>query len=427
MQNLTIGFAGLSHLGTCSSIAAHLQGNKIVAFDSDNKVINERMNGRFDSAEPGIDSFLSKIPFGYKLTNDVSDLKECDLVFISVDSLVSDDGELNTSNVEGYFDSVSTIISDDVPIVIMSQVSPGFTRIISKNRPQTYYQMETLVFGEGLHRATSPERYVVGVEETSNPINPLYQIFLKQGGCDILKMNFESAELTKLSANFILASTITATNTLASLSAKVDANWKLISHALKLDRRIGPHAYLDAGLGIGGSNIVRDLKGIEKLSSDLGLNTDLVQAILSNSEYSKNWMFHQLTEAIKQLKSPRIGILGLSYKRNTSSTVGSVGLKTAKVFSKNFSVTVYDPVVNSKDIDFPLNWSQSYEQVISNSNILIIATDWIQFRQVTMANEIQNSEVNYLIDPYGCQFENLAELPLINYKAIGIPKRTEIL
>ena len=61
MQNLTIGFAGLSHLGTCSSIAAHLQGNKIVAFDSDNKVINERMNGRFDSAEPGIDSFLSKI------------------------------------------------------------------------------------------------------------------------------------------------------------------------------------------------------------------------------------------------------------------------------------------------------------------------------------------------------------------------------
>jgi hypothetical protein len=83
--------------------------------------------------------------------------------------------------------------------------------------------------------------------------------------------------------------------------------------------------------------------------------------------------------------------------------------------------------VNSKDIDFPLNWSQSYEQVISNSNILIIATDWIQFRQVTMANEIQNSEVNYLIDPYGCQFENLAELPLINYKAIGIPNRTEIL
>ena len=48
-------------------------------------------------------------------------------------------------------------------LIILSQVEPGFTRALSApplNR--RYYQVETLVFGRAVERATKPERYIVG-------------------------------------------------------------------------------------------------------------------------------------------------------------------------------------------------------------------------------------------------------------------------
>jgi UDP-glucose 6-dehydrogenase len=91
--------------------------------------------------------------------------------------------------------------------------------------------METLIFGQGLERALNPERYVIGLVDETEPLNKKYEEYLRQGNCQLLLMNFESAELTKLSANFFLASTITATNTLAALSSKLGANWRQIAES----------------------------------------------------------------------------------------------------------------------------------------------------------------------------------------------------
>ena len=78
-------------------------------------------------------------------------------------------------------------------------------------------------------------------------------------------MSYESAELTKISINLFLASTITSSNVLTKVCEKVGASWDDITPALKLDKRIGKHAYLKSGLGISGGNIERDITSIKKL------------------------------------------------------------------------------------------------------------------------------------------------------------------
>jgi UDPglucose 6-dehydrogenase len=426
MPTLTVGFAGMSHLGTCSSVGASIYGNNVIAFDADKELISERLKGKFDNAEPGIEDFLQKLPDNFQLTNDIANLKKCDLVVISIDSPVDGDGNVDTRPVEMYFDLVEQTIDSTTPIIILSQVRPGFTRKICKSRYETYYQMETLIFGQGLERALKPERYVVGLIDETKPLNTKYEEFLKQGKCPVMRMSLESAELTKLSANFFLASTITATNTLAALSSKLGANWRQIAESLRLDRRIGPYAYLNAGLGIGGSNIIRDLIGIREMTRVQGTDASIVDAMLKNSEFSKNWLMRQLSEIIPLVDSPRIGILGLSYKQNTNSTIGSSGVKTARSISGIFPTFVYDPVVKEDKTLIPhANWVKSAQELVSSVDIVIISTEWKEFLTNEFKDILMNSQLKFIIDPFGCQLDLKSKSSKINYRTLGEIVSTE--
>ena len=88
-------------------------------------------------------------------------------------------------------------------------------------------------------------------------------------------MKYESAELSKISINCYLASSVTLTNTLAEVSKSVGASWEEIIPTLKLDKRIGKYAYLKPGLGISGGNIERDLSSITKIAKNKFLNVEL--------------------------------------------------------------------------------------------------------------------------------------------------------
>src|SRR5207245_1505995 len=81
----------------------------------------------------------------------------------------------------------------------------------------------------------------------------------------ILPMRYESAELAKISINMFLVASISTTNTLAELCERIGADWSEIVPALKLDKRIGQHAYLAPGLGIAGGNLERDLTTVCRL------------------------------------------------------------------------------------------------------------------------------------------------------------------
>jgi UDPglucose 6-dehydrogenase len=282
--------------------------------------------------------------------------------------------------------------------------------------------METLIFGEGLERALKPERYVVGLSDESKALNLNYEEFLKQSNCPILKMSFESAELTKLSANFFLASTITTTNTLAALSSKLGANWNQIAESLRMDRRIGPFAYLNAGLGIGGTNIIRDLIGIRDMANTTGTESSIIDSMLINSEFSKNWLSSQLIEVLQLIETPKIGILGLSYKQNTDSTIGSSGIKTAKIFSKSYPIYVYDPVIKkNSELEDLVFWAESAKEVIFGVDILVIAAAWPEFKSEEFRMSVKDSNIKYLIDPFGCQPADKREK--YEYRTLGLPPK----
>jgi len=382
-----------------------------------------RVNGEFDSAEPGVAEYLRARHAGLDFTSDIKRLEDVEVVVVALDTRVGDDGAADVSEVERLIEAVADALPEDVPLVIMSQVSPGFTRRVLPRHENTYYQVETLVFGKGLERALKPERYIVGTCDPAEPLDPRFSRLLEMGGCPILPMPYESAELAKLAINFFLAASLTATNSLAELCSKLGADWAPIADALHLDRRIGRDAYLTPGLGIGGTNIVRDLVALQRAAALACVDGGLATTMLEHSLYSREWMIRSVHDATFEIPTERLAVLGLSYKPGTESTIGSAALDVIRVFGPSAVIRVHDPAAL-----LPV-WTRGYaeqvatvDEALVDASTCVIATPWDDYRDLCGILSTLPS-LKTVIDPYRVLSATDSRLAHLNIRQLGIAPR----
>ena len=73
--------------------------------------------------------------------------------------------------------------------------------------------------------------------------------------------------MTKIAVNMMLAAQVDYTNRMSAACAKVGADWREVSKALKHDKRIGPEAYLTPGRWQDSKHLYRDYVTLEALST----------------------------------------------------------------------------------------------------------------------------------------------------------------
>ena len=148
---MLIGFAGMSHLGLNSCIAAAEKGFKIIGYDNNTKIIKELTLGTTSVNEPGLKEYLKKNQDNIKFSNDVNDLKNCEIVYISNDIPTDNVGKSKIDSILKLIDKVNSIINKNCLLIILCQVNPGFTRKINRDKNFLYYQVETLIFGKAMN------------------------------------------------------------------------------------------------------------------------------------------------------------------------------------------------------------------------------------------------------------------------------------
>ena len=200
-------------------------------------------------------------------------------------------------------------------------------------------------------------------------------------------MRYESAELAKIAINVFLTASVTATNTLANLCEKIGANWGEISPALKLDKRIGPHAYLSPGLGLSGGNLERDLVTVQTLAAEHGTDARLIDAFTGNSQYRRDWALRTLYQTLngKPGKPPVIAVWGLAYKQDTHSVKNSPSLALLSALT-GMQVQAYDPQVKLDGIagvDF--HQTRSALDACTDADVLVVMTPWAEFAKIDLA------------------------------------------
>ncbi len=421
VMGTVIGIAGMTHLGINTAVATAARGFSVLGYDADAALVEQLRAHQMPVIEPQLDELLAAHAERVDFTAEAGELRRCDIVYIAADVPTDDHGTSDLTSIRALIDRVSRALRQDALLVILCQVPPGFTRGIGTVPPERlFYQVETLIFGRAVERALHPERFIIGCAEPARPLPVPYRALLEAFGCPVLPMRYESAELAKISINFFLVSSVTTANVLAEVSETIGADWSEIVPALRLDKRIGPHAYLSPGLGISGGNLERDLRTVLRIAEGKPVDVGVVQAWIANSQYRKEWCWRVLRDRVlSKQPSARIAVLGLAYKENTHSTKNSPALALLSHL-EGHDVRVHDPVVPASIVAFATGCSDPLS-CATGADALVLATPWPEYRDIGLGDLARVMAGRVLIDPYRLIDGRKASAAGFEYHALGAP------
>jgi UDPglucose 6-dehydrogenase len=404
---MKVGFAGLSHLGLNYSLATAAKGFEVVAYHGDPQLAEACTAGRFPIEEPGFLELFAANRGRLTYTADLRALAACDLVFFALDVKTNDRNESDLGPLTLLIESVAPVLRAGSTAVVLSQVNPGYMRgLAARLAPVSpaafFYQVETLIFGRAVERAMEPERYMVGAADPAAPLPAAFSAWHQPFGCPVLVMRFESAELAKIAINFYLVSTVTTTNTLAEVCEVIGADWSEIAPALRLDKRIGPYAYLKPGLGIAGGNLERDLVTVQRIAAQHCTDAGVISAWQANSAHRRDWVRNVLERSVLPSlpAAGRIAVWGIAYKEDTHSIKNSPSVELLRALPQ-VAFVAHDPAASLP--------AGGYEHVkiapdpvaaAAGADILVIMTPWKQYREVHVAELARVLKGKRVIDPH---------------------------
>ena len=418
-----VGFVGLTHLGIVSSAAVAERGFDVVCVDPNRLLISDLNSGALPVQEPGLDELVASNRERMRFTSDFSELASCSIVYISMDVPTDDLGRSALDPIRDLCKTVVPHLPDEGVLVVLCQVPPGFTRSLTAiPHKRLVYQVETLVFGRAVERALHPERFIIGLDDSTGPIPEPLKTLLESFGCPILPMGYESAELAKISINMCLVASVSVANTMAEICESVGADWSEIVPALRLDRRIGQFSYLQPGLGIAGGNLERDLATVIQLSEAHNTDGGVVRAWLGNSRHRRNWVADKLLSRASDLgDTPAVGVWGLAYKEETHSIKNSPSLATIRQIPQQWPVFVHDPVVTCTDFGRADVYQRSSPlDVLADCDVLLIMTPWNHYRTVSTVEIASRMRGRLVLDPFAVLDATEACQAGLEYMTLGV-------
>lgn len=423
-----IGFVGLSHLGLNYSLATAAHGFDVVCFDPDAALAARCAAGDFPIEEPGFSQLFATHRARLRYTAEPALLAACDLVFYALDVRTDDRNESDTGPLTRLIHETAPALAAGTTVVLLSQVSPGYSRrLVGELARLTggkvdclYYQVETLIFGAAVQRAMEPERYIVGAADPGAPLPARFKEWHAAFRCPVLVMRYESAELAKIAINFFLVSSVTTTNTLAEVCEAIGADWNEIAPALRLDRRIGPHAYLKPGLGIAGGNLERDLVTVRNLAARHGTDDRVVAAWQANSVYRRDWVLRRLhRELLGRVRDPLVAVWGIAYKQDTHSIKNSPAVELLRALP-GVRIRAHDPAARLPAGECPhVTVVADPLAALDQADALIIMTPWKQYALVPPAALATRLKGRLVIDPFAALDGAACRAAGLDYHRLG--------
>lgn len=192
------------------------------------------------------------------------DPKNAALLFVSEDTPTAAGG---VRNLEPIGRLVAYAALHGKPIVLTSQVTPGYTRALGL--PHIYHQAETLRIKDAKERALAPDYIAVGccTYQSYGLLPAAYRQYLEAFTCPVEMVTWEDAEFSKIAVNMTLAAQVESANELAAAAGKVNASWWHVSRILAKDKRIGEHSYLKPGRWQDSQHLLRDYVTLQEINA----------------------------------------------------------------------------------------------------------------------------------------------------------------
>ncbi len=397
---MRIAMIGTGYVGLVSGVCFSDFGHEVVCVDKDPAKIDMLEAGKVPIYEPGLDQLMAKNVAAGRLTFS-GDLKNAvqgaDAVFIAVGTPTRrGDGHADLSFVFAAAEEIAGAIDGYTVVVTKSTVPLGTNRrvkqIIAKANPGAEFDVasnpEFLREGAAIDDFMRPDRVVVGVqsERAAEVMADVYRpLFLRD--FPIVTTDLESAEMIKYAANAFLATKITFINEIAALCEKVGADVKEVAKGMGLDGRIG-NKFLHAGPGYGGSCFPKDTSALARIGQEHAVPMQITETVIKVNDEIKRRMIEKLRDLCDgTFNGKTIAVLGVTFKPNTDDMRDAPSLTVVPALvGGGAKVRVVDPQgLSEGEALLPgVNWMQDAYKAAQNADLLVILTEWNEFRALDL-------------------------------------------
>ena len=400
---------GTGYVGLVSGVCFADLGNDVICVDKDNNKINNLKKGIIPIYEPGLEELVLKNYKNKRLnfsTNLKESIKKSDIVFVCVGTPTRRNS--NSADLSQVY-SVAKEISKSInkfKIIINKSTVPVTTgdeveRIIAKKVSRKYFSVvsnpEFLREGEAIRDFIYPDRVVIGSndEKSKKILKNLYSPLISKGA-KFVSTNRRAAELIKYASNAFLATKITFINEIANLCEKTGIDVEDISIGIGLDKRIGSR-FLRAGPAYGGSCFPKDTKAIVSTADKFKTNLSVIKSVIKSNEIRSDILQKRVNLILKnKVKNKKISFLGVTFKANTDDMRDSSSLKLIPYLSRRGAqIKYYDPTGFKKEFSKLKNveFSQSIQDSIKGSDLIIIHTEWNDFKSINFRKFSKNKNL----------------------------------
>lgn len=269
---------------------------------------------------------------------------------------------------------------------------------------------EFLREGFAVQDTLHPDRIVLGVgPQASDAVQYAKEIYasLLGDGVPFLVTDLATAELVKASANAFLATKISFINAIAEVCDAAGADVTVLADAIGYDERIG-RKFLNAGVGFGGGCLPKDIRAFMARAGELGADEALtfLREVDAINMRRRIRMVEMAREACGgSLLGSRVAVLGAAFKPNSDDVRDSPALNVAgQIQLQGAAVTVFDPkaMENSRVLFPTLNYATSIEDACAGADVLLVLTEWSEFRRIDPASLASVVRRKVIIDGRNC-------------------------
>ena len=171
-----------------------------------------------------------------------------------------------------------------------------------------------------------------------------------------------------------------------------------ISIGMGLDKRIGSR-FLRAGPAYGGSCFPKDTKAIVSTGDKFKTNLSVIKSVIKSNDNRSSLLLKRTFEILNnKIKNKKICFLGVTFKANTDDMRDSSSLSMIpSLHKKGAKINYFDPTGEKNDFKKLKNvtFSNDIKSAISNSDLIIIHTEWNDFKSINFNKLVKNK--NYKI------------------------------
>ncbi len=411
---MRLAIVGTGYVGLVTGACMAQMGNNVICVDIDEDKIEKLKQGIIPIYEPGLEEIVKenfKIGTLHFTTNIEEALKKSDIVFIAVGTPQGEDGSADLQYVLGVAKEIGQYMTHPVIVVDKSTVPVGTAdkvrvtiqkelqkRLESGELTEGEYKElmnfdvvsnpEFLKEGDAVNDFMKPDRVVIGAdnEESLQTLKELYAPFTRNHE-RFIAMDIRSAELTKYAANAMLATKISFMNEMAKIAEAVGADINKVRIGIGSDKRIG-YSFIYPGVGYGGSCFPKDVKALEKIALDAGVEPKIVKAVETVNQEQRQYFLNKILHRFdNDLKGKTFAVWGLSFKPETDDMREAPSITIIKALAdRGAKVQAYDPKAMEeaksfwlKDID-NIEYLDNKYDALNGADAMILVTEWKEFR-----------------------------------------------